>query len=153
MLKESAPIGELYLKTFEKINTDKVEVRELSQDMHKDYISNLHKAAESGIKKYKGDFYIQVLNKSENLITTVIRNYFVSRQTCPTPNYDQTVYRFNRSSSEIEFLWVVPSKKEVNRLYALRLDLNARRDLLMPFAVDFIDGKLYELALKLNKEI
>jgi len=71
MLKESTPIGELYLKTFEKINTDKVEVRELSQDMHKDYISNLHKAAESGIKKYKGDFYIQVLNKSEKLITTL----------------------------------------------------------------------------------
>ena len=59
----NVPIGQLYLQAMSKINNDKVEIRELSNEMHKDYIPNLKKAADKGLKLYDGDFSEEYLSK------------------------------------------------------------------------------------------
>lgn len=32
------------------------------------------------------------------------------RQSCPTPVYDQTVYKYHHNAGTLEFLWVIPNK-------------------------------------------
>src|SRR3990167_7176702 len=79
---------------------------EQMQESLSDYEKNLVEAVESGKKTFFGDFYIVVETKKEPKMQNVIRNYFFSRQTCPTPIYDEAVYRYNAKDEAIEFLWV-----------------------------------------------
>ena len=58
---------------------------ELEQEMHRDYEKHIYDAIAQGKKDYNGDFFIVVMTKRERLLTNVIRNYFVARQSCPTP--------------------------------------------------------------------
>ena len=43
----------------------------------------------------QGDFYIVVLFKKERILKNVVRQYFFYRQSFPTPEYDQSVYKFH----------------------------------------------------------
>jgi len=61
----------------------------------------------------KAIFYVCVITKKERLMDNVLRNYFLARSTCPTPQYDQTVYKYHRDSGAIQFLWVLPSKRHL----------------------------------------
>ena len=57
-----------------------------------DYEKNVYECIATHRKVFPGVFYIVVLTKRERLLNNVIRNYFLARLSCPTPDYDQTVY-------------------------------------------------------------
>jgi len=151
--KKLTNIGQQYIDIAAKPNFDTVDVKELGDTLHKDYMANLEESAKRGVKAFDGDFFIEIRTKPEKLISTVLRNYFYPRLTCPTPSYDQTVYKYNHKLDELEFIWVVPSKKICNDLYANRHDLNHINDPLLPYVIDFSDGSMYIRMKKLNKEI
>lgn len=115
------------------------------------YDQELLGCLETGKKKYYDDFYLVVITKKERLMPNVMRNYFFSRSTCPTPDYDQTVYRYTKSDDGLEFLWVVPSKQAC--LYMLNNPLEVQEKELLGFVLDYSDGTLMKKALTLNKEI
>ena len=144
-------IGKQYIEKASKINTDTVEVHELSKEMNKDYMSTLIDTALKAKQKYDGTYYVVVLTKREKLIQTAIRNFFVARKSCPTPSYEQTVYRFNPKDESLEFLWIVPSKDIAKGMYSQRYNLELCGDSLLPFVVDFFEGRLYNKAIKLNR--
>ncbi len=125
---------------------------ELEREMHKDYIAHIHDAIFRGKQDFTGDFYIVVITKKEPLMENVIRNYFTVRKSCPTPDYDQTVYRLKRVDDLVEFLWVIPSKDTCILLKENALQVAPEEKDLLRYVMDFADGTLFKLAKKLNGE-
>ena len=89
----------------------KISVVEQQQAMTEDYMKNLFEAVDRGFKQFLGNYYVVVITKKEKLMENVIRNYFATRETCPTPDYDQTVFRYNREAERIEYIWTIPAKE------------------------------------------
>jgi len=145
-------IGKQALEKASKINTDRVEVRELSKEINKDYMTTLMEIAQKDKHKYEGSYYVVVLTKRERLVQRVIRNLFFTKQACPTPSYEQAVYMFNPETDTLEFLWIVPSRNICNIMYQQRHFVELQSDPLLPYVVDFIEGKLLLTAKRLNKE-
>lgn len=122
------------------------------REMHKDYEKNIQECINRGKKGTAGDFYVIVITKKERLMENVIRNYFTFRKSCPTPEWDQAVYFYDRKKEGIEFLWVVPAKDvcEYYKEYALEVVPEERE--LLKFVLEFSDGTLFNIAKKRNGE-
>ncbi len=125
---------------------------DLQRSMTSGYIANLIECVDRFKKDSSGDFYVVIITKNERLLANVFRNYFTARFSCPTPDYDQTVYKYNRKKDELEYLWTIPSKDACYYLLnnALLVD-KSERDLLK-FVMEFSSGDLYKKAKKLNGE-
>ncbi len=116
--------------------------------------NNIELAVEQGLKDYMvGDFYVVVSTKKERLLPNVLRNYFFTRFSCPSPEYDQTVYRYHRADDALEFLWVVPSKDACQHFYNNPLQTSEDERELLEYVLSFLDGTLLNRAKKLNGEI
>jgi len=105
-----------------------------------------------GLEKYDGDFYVVVLNKKERLLHNVIRRYFLDRQSCPTPEYDQTVFRFVRSCHSLEYLWTVPDIEACQDLSANKDNLSGELKTLGAMVDQFLDGALDRECERRNRE-
>jgi hypothetical protein len=125
---------------------------ELEREMHTEYDKNIVECIDSGKKQYNNNFYVVVITKRERLMPNVFRNYFFARESCPSPDWDQAVYRYMRSVDAIEFLWVIPSKQTCDHLRENALEVSAEEKQLLNFVLDFSDGTLLRMAKKLNKE-
>jgi hypothetical protein len=125
---------------------------EIERAMQENYIAELISCVEINKKKYVGNFYVVVLTKNERLMPNVFRNYFLDRSTCPTPNYDQTVYRYNSEAESIEYIWTVPGRPVCQYLYENRIKVHPSERQLLNFVLDYRDGTLKRLCKKLNKE-
>ncbi len=85
-------------------------------------------------------------------MNNVIRNFFMGRKSCPTPEYDQAVYKYNRANEHVEFMWVVPAKDVCMEMSNNPLEVPLADKELLAFVLDFTDGTLFRLAKKLNGE-
>lgn len=132
---------------------DSVDPIEIERELHQEYEKNVYEAVERYKKEWAGDFYIIVITKKERLMQNVLRNYFFGRESCPTPDYDQTVYLYHRAKEEIEFLWVIPDRETciMFRENVLKVPESERE--LLKFVLDFADGTLFKLSKKLNGEV
>lgn len=124
---------------------------ELQREMQKEYSDNLLIALNDFKKTCDADFFIVVLTKKEKLLQNVIRNYFFGRNSCPTPEYDQSVFRYNRKDDALEYLWTLPSKDTCELMYANAMQVQEKA--LLQCVLDFYDGTLEKLAKKWNNEI
>lgn len=118
-----------------------------------DYEDNVQEAIDRGKKEFQNDFYIVVETKKEPKMKNVIRNYFIIRSTCPTPQYDNTVYHYHRSTEQIEFLWVLPSRDTYNMIKNSVLEMPAECRQLVQFVLEDADGTLLRKCKKLNGEV
>lgn len=125
---------------------------ELEREMHKEYEDHVFQAVSRGKQDFIGDFYIVVITKKERLMQNVLRNLFTARQSCPTPDYDQAVYKFHRTDEMIEFLWVIPSKDTCEHLRDHALEVVPSEHALRDFVLSFYDGSLLTKAKQLNGE-
>ena len=71
---------------------------------------------------------------------------------CPTPNYDQIVYHYKHADDTCNFTWVVPSKEIVQSFYANKELVSPEDYDLLGFVISFVEGDLFRLAKKFNKE-
>lgn len=117
-----------------------------------DYDRTLFQTVDYCKKIYPHDFFIVVLTKKEPLMQNVLRNYFLGRKTCPTPDYDQTVYHYKYSDEILEFLWVIPSRDTCQLFKHNALHINKSERDLLNFVIDFADGTLFRRCKKLNNE-
>jgi hypothetical protein len=117
-----------------------------------DYEINIYQAVERGIKTFPGDFYVHVETKREPVLTNVLRNYFIIRSTCPTPFFDQVVYKYVRSSSILEFLWVIPSQDACVHLKDNALMVAPEERPLLQCILDYYSGELLRRCKILNGE-
>ena len=117
------------------------------------YQKNFEETLQKGLKLYHGDFYIVILTKKERLMQNVIRNYFLTVSSCPTPTWDQTVHKYNRSNDSLEYLWTVPDKDTCRYFMDNFLEAHPDEWDLRDFVHQFETGKLLDKAKKLNGEM
>ncbi len=128
-------------------------VEEQMREQLGEYEKNVYETALLGKAVYTQDFYIVVLTKKEKLMENVLRHYFFHRSTCPTPDYDQSVYKVHFGSSYIEFLWVIPAKDVCYHLKDNALMVDGKERELLQYVLDFFDDTLMLKAKKLNGEV
>lgn len=145
-------VGKISLALSEKQPESRDPV-EIEREVHKDYEKHIYDCIERHKTALEGNFYIEVITKKERLMTNVLRNYFFATQACPTPTWDQTIYKYHRSKDFIEFLWVVPSKDTCELFLQNALQIADNEKELLQFVLKFNDGSLLKLAKKLNGEM
>lgn len=128
-----------------------VEITNVVHDPEK-YLKNLIECAETNRKIYPGDFYIEVQLKNEPLLWNVFKDQFYAKHACPTPTWDQTVYRYDHHKEAIEYLWTIPCQDACYYLYNNAALVNKSEQESLKFVLDFFDGTLFSLAKKLNGE-
>lgn len=125
---------------------------ELEREIHKEYEQNFHECLERGKKQHLSDFYVVVLTKKERLLPNVLRHYFLHRNSCPTPDYDQAVYKYYKEHDGFEFMWVIPDRNTCKMMLKDALYLPESQHELLRFVMDFADGSLMKKAKILNRE-
>jgi hypothetical protein len=118
----------------------------------KDYEENVFKCVQDNKDKYQGDFYVVVLTKKERLMQNVLRGYFFARSSCPTPDYDQAVYKCFKKDSRLELLWVIPAADVVNLMKNNPHLVEKSKYGLLGYVLKFADGSLLRQAKELNGE-
>lgn len=151
MEEKKETVGAIASKLALQANTPVLAVDQMREQLT-EYDNNVNICINEHLKVFPGDFYIVVLTKKERLMQNVLRNYFTARTTCPTPNYDQAVYKYHRDSGEVEFLWVVPSIEAVNYMSNNSIYIPKEQFDLLGYVLKFKDGSLMKLAKKLNGE-
>jgi hypothetical protein len=144
-------VGQEALDIFQK-GPQELSPVALQQEMTRDYYQNLIDCTLNNRKRFKGKFFIIVLTKNERLLPNVFRNYFFARRTCPTPDYDQSVFRYDNLVEEIEYLWTIPSQDACYHLLANINEIHRDEHQLLSYIIDFKKGKLFTLAKRLNGE-
>jgi hypothetical protein len=152
MTNKKKTVGEISTDLLAKSHENKHTAYDQMQEQLTDYDKNLYECVDNYKKKYQGDFFVAVLTKKEHLMANVIRHYFIARQTCPTPNYDQAVYKYNATSCIIEFIWVIPSKPYCLHMLDNYTHLGKEELELFKFVVDFAEGTLFKKAKALSGE-
>ena len=135
-----------------KSSPELVPLKELGQDMLSDYMENLWIAVDRGKKELWADFFVVVLQKKERLLDNVVRNQFLYRSSCPTPTYNQSVFRYSFKDDELEYVWSLPDKSSCFMLKANALMVAPEERDMLKFVLDFFDGTLDTLAQTYNKE-
>ena len=125
---------------------------EIQRAMQENYINSLMECVQTHTKKFSKDFFIVVITKNEKLMPNVFRNYFAARLTCPTPDYDQTVWRYSRQHEHLEYIWTIPSKDACIHLKNNALLVSPEEQGILDFVLKFSDGTLYKFAKQLNGE-
>ena len=121
--------------------------------MQSKYVENLIECTKNFRKAFdKQDFYVVVLTKRERLMEKLFRLYYTARHSCPTPEYDQSVYKFDYKDEHLSFLWTVPDKESCYHLRDNAIMVHPDERQLLKFVLDFFDGSLLALSKKLNKE-
>ena len=125
---------------------------DLQRKMQEEYLQNLIECINNHKSIFPGDFFIIVITKNEKLMPNVFRSYFLARMSCPSPEYDQSVFRYFKDGEHAEHIWTVPSK---DACYHLKENANyivpAERGLL-EYVQRFFDGSLLTLSKQINGE-
>lgn len=155
-MSEEKTVGQYSYELSQK--EDKHNSIELQEDIHKG--SNSKKSYEEEIYEayrravcddsIKDPFYIVVLFKRERMLKNVVRQLFFYRQTCPTPEYDQTVYRCVSGEDKIEFIWTVPNNSTCMYLPTIKNELTLDQLELLTFIEKFNNGDLDKKCAELN---
>src|SRR5579863_8749739 len=123
---------------------------ELQRKMQEDWCNQIDLCIQSHLSIFNSDFYVVIITKREPLMPNVMRNYFCARSTCPTPDYDQTVYKFHRKEGMVEYIWTIPDKQSCLYLQDNMLMVAPEEKELLQFVLDFADGSLFKRACELN---
>lgn len=148
---EKKTVGAAALELQQK-QPDTLDPIELQREMQKDYVDNLIECVQTNRKDITGNFYVVVLTKMERLLTNVFRNFFFARRSCPTPDYDQAVYKYNADSETLDYIWCIPDRDTSYSLKLQALEIDNNEKMLLQHVLDFSDGTLFTLSKKLNKE-
>lgn len=152
-----------------KSDSGTINPQEIQRATEKEYIDNLVWCCDHARKKVEcadeeckkicsnrpamdGDFYIVGLLKKEKLLDNVLRNYFIPTLACPTPHYDQTLYKYRADRDDIEFVWTIPDKETCETFRENKEQIVPQERSLLKFVLEYYDGTLFNLAKKLNGE-
>jgi hypothetical protein len=88
------------------------DIIEYRKQMEKDIILELNNCVNQALKKtlYQNkDFYLVMLMKVEPVGKSA-QTIILARQSCPSPVYKQSVWKYHHLSHALEFLWAIPDK-------------------------------------------
>lgn len=99
-----------------------------------------------------GDHYIVVTCKKEKVLHNVLRNLFHTQRYCPTPTYDQSVYKYHAKDEKIEYLWTIPDVDTCEAFIRNPGYVRSDEQLLLEMIMQFDSGLLLKKAKALNGE-
>jgi hypothetical protein len=152
IMKKKETVGKVASDLIIKAIDNNHSAHEQMQESLTDYESNVFQCINDNKAKFPDRMFIVVLTKKEKLLQNVLRNYFFARSSCPTPDYDQTVYQYNYIRDDVEFLWTVPARDICHELRDNALSCPDDEKELLGYVLSFGDGTLFQLAKKLNGE-
>jgi hypothetical protein len=151
-MSKKKTVGQASLELKEKHDVATRDPIELERAMHKDYEQEVITCVMRGRQALPHqNFYVVVEVKKERIMDNVIRNLYFYRMSCPTPTYDQTVYKYHHKEEVLEYLWTVPSIDTCQIMKDNILQVEEKE--LLEHVLDFADGTLLALAKQLNNEI
>lgn len=153
MVKKRETVGKSVSELLHK-TPDSLDPIEVQRTIHKDedYIQQLIEVTNNTKKVTKGDFYIEVITKREPIMKIVFRSYFKTRYTCPTPQYDQSVFKYDSKKDEIEYIWTLPDRDTCRFMKENALVLPKDQHELLKFVLMDSDGSLLGYCKHLNNE-
>lgn len=133
--------------------TDFVDVHIKAEARYGVFQACVIQTIENGKKEFPHkDFYVDIVWKTKRDESYEIEYVGVAWQACPTPHYNQTVYKYNRAVDDVEILWTLPPEQECLDMYEHRNELDASEWPLLPYVMSFYDGSLFNLVNKKEKE-
>ncbi len=152
-MEKKRTVGEVSAELLQRDVHGDVTAGEQMRESLSEYERFLLECVDLGKAKHPDDFYVVVHITREQVAANVLRNRFFHTHACPTPTWDQVVYKYHRKDERIEFLWSIPCKEACEDLKAHALDLDPAFNELLQFVLDFSDGTLDKKAMALNGEI
>lgn len=151
--KKEKTFGEQYLEILSK-DSGKAPVQEIRDSLLSEWDKNVFELIEKTRKQipYR-HFYIAVITKREHLAQNTIRIYYESKYDCPTPSYEQTVYKIRENSCDWSLLWTIPTKDVCAYMKAERMNIAPDQWELLGYVLDFDQGKLDQKAQLENGEV
>lgn len=134
---------------------EKMSATEAWKVKERDYLKHLIECAETNSKIFSGDFFIVTQLKLETLLSNALptfREYFIAQQSCPTPNYDQNVYKFSKEKESITYIWSIPDRETSHYLFQNKDLVHESERQLLDFVLKFENGSLFRLMKQLNGE-
>jgi len=107
--EKKSTVGEESYKRL--VSGESQEVGETSAEMNKTFEEELMECVTTYRRNRLDDsspFYVVVLHKKERIMKNVVRRYFFGRESEPTPDYDQVVFKVDPKNMKIDFKWVIP---------------------------------------------
>lgn len=152
-MEKKETLGSIALQSEQKLSQEAEHtVAERTEQANDERVRILNEAFEQGKRKYNGDFYIEMCMKREKLFWNVETRWLPHvRQSCPTPMFEQTVYRYNRSEDYLEYIWALPDIRTACYLIENALLLPPEQKELINFVLDFKEGRLHKIMLELEK--
>jgi hypothetical protein len=102
--------GQIILEHDALRNTLDDDITEYRRAMEPDIINSILETAEKSKNQYpyiNKDFYIVLLQTVDRVLKQP-RNIVLARQSCPTPVFKQSVWKYRSFSDSLEFLWSIP---------------------------------------------
>jgi hypothetical protein len=147
-------VGKISSDLLKNSGDDTHSAHEQMQESLTDFDKNMHECIGRLKKDWPfDDFYIVVITKRERKLANVIRNYFMGRLSCPTPQYDESVYFYHNKDDHLEFLWVLPSKQTYYEMLADPLSVPTEERSLLNFVLDDASGDLLKKVKIRNREL
>ncbi|MDD4893607.1 MAG: hypothetical protein PHH73_06360 [Candidatus Rickettsiella isopodorum] len=136
------------------LNKDtKQGIVDTQREVDKTYFEECHKCVSRKPHcDWKQPWYLVVIYKKERLLENVVRRYFFGRQSLPTPEYDQTVWRYYPQSGDMQYVWTIPDKNTTLWMYSNPNDIPNEQQHLKNFVIDFIEDRLYSSNLNKFKD-
>ena len=126
---------------------------EQSQDMLKDFMPGVLECVEVNKKKYSSDFYVETITIEVPLMgKKVYRFKYMGKLACPTPTYDQSVFKYHKNDDRLEYLWTIPDKGACAYLKQNALLIPDEQKKLLEFVLDDDSKDLLKKAKNLNGE-
>jgi hypothetical protein len=155
MKKREKTAGQSYMEAQKSEKPETVQdLLETQKAASRNYRDELFNAVGKGKEAYPQEdiFFIEALTRQDRIMVMAEVTTFIPRITCPTPTFNQSVYRYINSEDILEYGWTIPSKRRC--LYYLKnpIGTSEGESMLIKFVHELKDGTLEKLAQTLNKE-
>ena len=117
-----------------------------------EYVKLLEDSINDGIKKFDGDFFLEVSFRKDNLLKKVFKLIPFLRSTCPLPFYGKDVFSYSSKDGKLELLWAIPSKELCVHPELLPLHIKGN-DKLIETIQRFNSGFYFEAYEAINKRL
>lgn len=120
-----------------------------SNEINKNEDAKLHEKYKEGLKKYPNkDFYIYCLLRSDPMLPTSYAAVWGTRRICPTPSFDQVLFKYMKKIKALYIMWSIPNVKSCVRYMNIPIKelRTAEREQYEKWVIPFYNGELEKLA-------
>jgi hypothetical protein len=152
MAIDGKPLGQI-AETLVANDTKMASLKDLSGEIQEKYSKGLMEAFELGVKAFpKLNFFIVALATKDPMFDNLWKHKKGVIGMCPPPNYDQSVFRFNQETGNLEHLWTIPDRNLCIGMMEDKALVAIEEWPLLANVVKFADGTLSKWRDEFNKE-